>query len=112
MAGGLEPPCPRDAGKLLNWRTGCELQLHCLSPSLSTLQPKFCVVALLCSARIPQIMAQRSESVLAAPTEKLRMIEETRHDIRANHPIRRSEEHTSELQSRGHLVCRLLLEKK
>src|SRR5690625_5404021 len=30
-----------------------------------------------------------------------------RHDPRA-----RSEEHTSELQSRGHLVCRLLLEKK
>src|SRR6266702_7161878 len=30
------------------------------------------------------------------------------------HPAkhRRSEEHTSELQSRGHLVCRLLLEKK
>src|SRR5690625_2765151 len=25
---------------------------------------------------------------------------------------KRSEEHTSELQSRGHLVCRLLLEKK
>src|SRR5690625_6536727 len=31
-----------------------------------------------------------------------------------NHPhvSLRSEEHTSELQSRGHLVCRLLLEKK
>src|SRR5690625_5772662 len=28
------------------------------------------------------------------------------------YPQRRSEEHTSELQSRGHLVCRLLLEKK
>src|SRR5207253_5568198 len=28
-----------------------------------------------------------------------------------NNPAR-SEEHTSELQSRGHLVCRLLLEKK
>src|SRR5215510_1342757 len=27
-------------------------------------------------------------------------------------PVPRSEEHTSELQSRGHLVCRLLLEKK
>src|SRR5207253_8700754 len=27
-------------------------------------------------------------------------------------PGKRSEEHTSELQSRGHLVCRLLLEKK
>src|SRR5690625_5847694 len=26
-------------------------------------------------------------------------------------PVVRSEEHTSELQSRGHLVCRLLLEK-
>src|SRR5690625_6873532 len=32
----------------------------------------------------------------------------------ASHAVRigsRSEEHTSELQSRGHLVCRLLLEK-
>src|SRR2546429_5009565 len=27
-------------------------------------------------------------------------------------PVKRSEEHTSELQSRLHLVCRLLLEKK
>src|SRR5690625_6988729 len=33
--------------------------------------------------------------------------------ISASTPIPdRSEEHTSELQSRGHLVCRLLLEKK
>src|SRR5690625_6909589 len=30
----------------------------------------------------------------------------------AVHDKQRSEEHTSELQSRGHLVCRLLLEKK
>src|SRR5207253_11325768 len=29
-----------------------------------------------------------------------------------NSSLGRSEEHTSELQSRGHLVCRLLLEKK
>src|SRR3712207_8506616 len=28
------------------------------------------------------------------------------------HPVERSEEHTSELQSRQYLVCRLLLEKK
>src|SRR5690625_6013832 len=28
------------------------------------------------------------------------------------HGVQRSEEHTSELQSRGHLVCRLLPEKK
>src|SRR5690625_6122979 len=32
--------------------------------------------------------------------------------ILAEEHIERSEEHTSELQSRGHLVCRLLLERK
>src|SRR5690625_18816 len=32
--------------------------------------------------------------------------------IRVNPDVDRSEEHTSELQSRGHLVCRLLLAKK
>src|SRR3989442_7752442 len=32
--------------------------------------------------------------------------------VHARRPERRSEEHTSELQSRPHLVCRLLLEKK
>src|SRR3989442_5679272 len=31
---------------------------------------------------------------------------------RAGQSLERSEEHTSELQSRPHLVCRLLLEKK
>src|SRR5437660_6221977 len=33
-------------------------------------------------------------------------------DLDQYEAIKRSEEHTSELQSRGHLVCRLLLEKK
>src|SRR5690625_6975171 len=33
-------------------------------------------------------------------------------DLSADTRRVRSEEHTSELQSRGHLVCRLLLEKK
>src|SRR5256884_1202098 len=32
--------------------------------------------------------------------------------LRVDHTVERSEEHTSELQSRLHLVCRLLLEKK
>src|SRR5690625_5394595 len=32
--------------------------------------------------------------------------------VQLGHLGQRSEEHTSELQSRGHLVCRLLLEKK
>src|SRR2546422_2729567 len=34
------------------------------------------------------------------------------HDVTDRLGIERSEEHTSELQSRLHLVCRLLLEKK
>src|SRR2546422_6377883 len=34
------------------------------------------------------------------------------HRGRRTRPVARSEEHTSELQSRLHLVCRLLLEKK
>src|SRR5439155_26184065 len=33
-------------------------------------------------------------------------------DCHCRNASQRSEEHTSELQSRGHLVCRLLLEKK
>src|SRR5690348_17796361 len=35
-----------------------------------------------------------------------------RENARAAHEVVRSEEHTSELQSPVHLVCRLLLEKK
>src|SRR5207253_9529923 len=51
-------------------------------------------VLLLCVSRLPHSIARsrRSQSRRTA--------------------IPRSEEHTSELQSRGHLVCRLLLEKK
>src|SRR5438445_9448916 len=43
---------------------------------------------------------------------------QVRHQLRADRharlvfPVLRSEEHTSELQSRQYLVCRLLLEKK
>src|SRR2546422_7687075 len=40
-------------------------------------------------------------------------VEDREHPVAAALPARlRSEEHTSELQSRLHLVCRLLLEKK
>src|SRR5205809_6181762 len=46
-----------------------------------------------------------------APVEKvLGIIEPAREDV--GEERHRSEEHTSELQSRLHLVCRLLLEKK
>src|SRR3712207_8989786 len=42
----------------------------------------------------------------------MRSYSAARSDWRASSPSRRSEEHTSELQSRQYLVCRLLLEKK
>src|SRR5690625_2564302 len=44
--------------------------------------------------------------------DKISFIKEVEEKIYAHDPRVRSEEHTSELQSRGHLVCRLLLEKK
>src|SRR5207253_6151522 len=50
----------------------------------------------------------RTRSVAVAPG---RSAPEKRTPTTIGDP-RRSEEHTSELQSRGHLVCRLLLEKK
>src|SRR5439155_25685734 len=50
----------------------------------------------------------------AAPLDGLRGAGADGIDVRVRRPQdrHRSEEHTSELQSRGHLVCRLLLEKK
>src|SRR2546429_5063934 len=58
-------------------------------------------------------------AILAVGAEAKRMIGRTPAHIRAVRPLKdgviadfRSEEHTSELQSRLHLVCRLLLEKK
>src|SRR3712207_8515362 len=46
------------------------------------------------------------------PVTRSRRPSTTRRTPRGCAPARRSEEHTSELQSRQYLVCRLLLEKK
>src|SRR5690625_7069636 len=56
-------------------------------------------------------------SLAAKKSRKRRWISEVRMDVRcpswnAGNGTARSEEHTSELQSRGHLVCRLLLDNK
>src|SRR3989442_7530512 len=51
------------------------------------------------------ICDRRHERLGSAADEQLPVAQEP-------HLERRSEEHTSELQSRPHLVCRLLLEKK
>src|SRR2546427_6778145 len=50
---------------------------------------------------------------VAAPTVVVAAHEGDRHPARPQRlQLRRSEEHTSELQSQSNLVCRLLLEKK
>src|SRR5690625_6871136 len=55
----------------------------------------------------PNIYIVRDEKYVRYDT-----LTEAKNDAVAGETIVRSEEHTSELQSRGHLVCRLLLEKK
>src|SRR5207253_3694404 len=54
----------------------------------------------------------RRSVVLPAPFGPITPTYSPRATVRETPRSARSEEHTSELQSRGHLVCRLLLEKK
>src|SRR3712207_8771076 len=65
---------------------------------------------------MPLIAGKQSAKVITAlpvtrvqPQQAHRVV---RRIVREHHWQRRSEEHTSELQSRQYLVCRLLLEKK
>src|SRR5437660_9768131 len=51
----------------------------------------------------------RSQPAVSA---QIRQLEQEYGEKLLDRAGKRSEEHTSELQSRGHLVCRLLLEKK
>src|SRR2546421_7555910 len=57
--------------------------------------------------------ADRLQRVLLLPCQPGRhaVVEQRRRPERRHHRGHRSEEHTSELQSRSDLVCRLLLEK-
>src|SRR5207253_10639454 len=60
------------------------------------------------------VHAREGEAEVWAPTQSPDWVQGTVAKILGVPPakVARSEEHTSELQSRGHLVCRLLLEKK
>src|SRR5215510_5386649 len=67
------------------------------------------------SRRRPSSSVSISLTAQLSPPERARTPAQTVAMLRARScPLAtsRSEEHTSELQSRGHLVCRLLLEKK
>src|SRR5690625_6909059 len=84
--------------------------IHCISPTRrSSDLGRFRTRA---SARIENITPRRRSIVvtelpyLVGPEKVIEKIKE------AVQSKRRSEEHTSELQSRGQLVCRLLLEKE
>src|SRR5437870_7041115 len=72
--------------------------------------------ALPISSQIPFIkdQVQRGVNVICLSPNSPDALNQVCDDARARgiKVITRSEEHTSELQSRGHLVCRLLLEKK
>src|SRR5690625_6035790 len=70
------------------------------------------------SARRPAIIVPVVATTIQASLDAIQDILLSPHanqieviEWRVDHVLR-SEEHTSELQSRGHLVCRLLLEKK
>src|SRR2546422_6366192 len=54
----------------------------------------------------------RTQNTCAAPAAKKREVSDFPERSFSSEIAQRSEEHTSELQSRLHLVCRLLLEKK
>src|SRR3989442_6785992 len=61
--------------------------------------------------RIEERFTAHNIAILTAVDKRLEKMEQ-RFMEKLNSLTNRSEEHTSELQSRPHLVCRLLLEKK
>src|SRR2546422_7079816 len=80
-------------------------------PPRSTLFPYTTLFRSALSARPPARVNGRANARRPAPHRHVRASWLVRCD-RPGPGARRSEEHTSELQSRLHLVCRLLLEKK
>src|SRR5258708_1628837 len=81
-------------------------QVFRMSPSTSRLNSEYsdCSAAMGCTA-----YARRSVAALASDNPRKRTLPSCTSSANA---ATRSEEHTSELQSPDHLVCRLLLEKK
>src|SRR5688572_15712992 len=61
---------------------------------------------------VPERMKLLSLSVTASSASRRRRTRSLRQSLASSTAARRSEEHTSELQSQSNLVCRLLLEKK
>src|SRR3712207_7208913 len=91
-------------------------------PPRSTLFPYTTLFRSGLAGRVMDLMTpigkgQRGLIVAPPRTGKTMLLQSIAQSVSANHPevyliVLRSEEHTSELQSRQYLVCRLLLEKK
>src|SRR3712207_6961792 len=78
------------------------------APRDPTLQDPMCVFQLV-KKHFARYTPEMVEQITGCPKERMVEVAET---LLANSGPDRSEEHTSELQSRQYLVCRLLLEKK
>src|SRR2546422_8410880 len=61
---------------------------------------------------LPPAAKKQAHATMPAGTARLAIAPTLTHRAISTPMLTRSEEHTSELQSRLHLVCRLLLEKK
>src|SRR3712207_8658661 len=85
-------------------------------PPRSTLFP-YTTLFRSCGDEIPTVVRRVGDEQRPPASVRTGDLPPRRHDLRHNGvrlvevPHRRSEEHTSELQSRQYLVCRLLLEK-
>src|SRR2546422_4530911 len=80
-------------------------------PPRSTLFPYTTLFRSLHVTRMPRALSAQWSSMTIFVSQPFAWRRSTRHAVPSRH-VERSEEHTSELQSRLHLVCRLLLEKK
>src|SRR3712207_7795157 len=79
-------------------------------PPRSTLFPYTTLFRSVRADRVADRRAGAREPAVAAPDHPVELGRQPRRPV--TRPDGRSEEHTSELQSRQYLVCRLLLEKK
>src|SRR5436305_6731377 len=76
-------------------------------------RPSFYILSTGAHRKLPSFPTRRSSDLVHRPRRRFSGSVHRRADCSAASPDEpRSEEHTSELQSRPHLVCRLLLEKK